>query len=525
MQLIPGYDPWDTREGCTFDGKKADGAVWFIETFCRHVKGEWAGQPLKLQDWQKSIIGNLFGWHRADGTRRYREAFIFLPRKNSKTTLSAAIATYCLFKDNEPGAEIYCAAAEREQASLLFDIAKHMVLQDDVLKAQAKIYQKSIGIEATASWFRAISADAQTKHGFNSHCVIVDELHAQPNSELVDVLQTSLGSRRQPLLIYITTSDYERESICNQIHEYASQVRDGIVRNRAFLPVIYEASTSDDWHNEGTWYKANPNLGVSIKMDYFKSECQKAIDAPSRENLFKRLHLNIRTEQQTRWFNMDRWDTCAGTVDPAELEGKRCFAGLDLASTNDVTALALLFPDKSGYTVLPFFWIPEDKAREIEQKRRVPYSTWGRQGHVAVTPGNVVDYDVVRAAINHLGDKYKIQEIAVDRWNATQITTQLTGDGFEMVAYGQGFASMSAPSKELEKLILSGGLNHGGNPVLRWMASNASVLSDAAGNIKPDRKNREQKIDGIVAAVMALGRAMLQGEKKSCYETRGIRRL
>jgi len=503
---------------------KATDAVYFVENFCRHVKGELAGKPLKLEPWQKAVFGNLFGWIQPDGRRRYREAFIFLPRKNSKTTMSAAMALYALVRDEEPGAEIYCAAAEADQAGILFGIAKHMVLQDELLTAKCEVYQRSITIEAMASRFKAISADAGTKHGYNSHCVIVDELHAQPNSELVDVLQTSLGARRQPLMIYITTSDYERESICNQLHDYASKVRDGIIEDPSFLPVIYEAKPDDNWRDPDVWHKANPNLGVSIDLDYFKRECQKAIEAPVRENLFKRLHLNVRTEQDTRWFSMDQWDAIDATVDAESLEKQPCYGGLDLASTNDLTAFVLLFPRKGGgYDVLPYFWVPEEAAREAERKRRVPYSTWARQGHLHITPGNVVDYDAIRVHINGLGKRYKIKEIAVDRWNAMQITTQLKGDGFEMVLFGQGFASMSAPSKELEKLILSGGLVHGGNPVLRWMASNSSVVVDAAGNIKPNRENRQQKIDGIVATVMALGRAMLQEEKKCCYSTRGLR--
>ena len=300
---------------------------------------------------------------------------------------------------------------------------------------------------------------------------------------------TSTGARKQPLVIHITTSDYDRESICNEKYAYAVKVRDGIIDDPSFLPVIYEASREDDWTHPDTWRKANPGLGESVFLEYLEREGKRAEDSPSYENTFKRLHLNIRTEQDTRWIPMVKWDACAEVeYEPEQLKGEKFYAGLDLASTTDIAALVLVFPNEAGYAALPFFWIPGDSAHERERRDRVPYLTWARQGLIFLTDGDVIDYDAIRMKINELQKVYNIQEIAIDRWNVTQITSQLTGDGFELIGFGQGYASMSAPSKELEKLVLGQQLAHGGHPVMRWMESNVAIEMDSAGNVKPSKK-------------------------------------
>ena len=512
---IPGYDPFRDSAGCEFRPEKAKHPIDFFETCLQHIKGEHAGKPLVLARWQKAILANLFGWVRADGTRRYRECLIFIPRKNTKSTLAAGIANYLLFCDGEEGAEIYCAAAERKQAALVFDLARQMVLREPVLSREAKVFSNAITIEHMASTLQAISAEAGTKHGFNPHGVIVDELHAQPNRDLVDVLMTGTGARRQPLVIHITTSDFDRESICNEKHEYACKVRDGIIADPSFLPVIYEATIDDDWKNPDVWKKANPALGDAVTLEYLQRECKRAEESPAYENTFKRLHLNIRTEQDVRWLALEKWDSCVGDHGETSEEvqrGSECYGGLDLASTTDVAAFALMFPGESGrYSVIPYFWIPEKNAHERERRDRVPYLTWARQGFLEMTPGNVIDFDRIRARIVELGKIFNIKEIAVDRWNAAHIMTDLAGDGFEIVQFGQGFKDMTSPTKELEMLVLSERLAHGGNPVLRWMASNVSVETDAVNNMKPSKKRSTERIDGIVAMIMGLGRAMVQG--------------
>ena len=533
LRLIPGYDPFKTAGECEFDEEAARFALDFFPECLTHVKGELARKPLNLEPWEQAIVANLFGWKRPDGNRRYREAFVYLPRKNGKTTLAAGIVNLVLFTDGEPGAEIYCAAADRDQALLVFGQAEGMVLQEPELSSRAQIYKAGKSIVLTgdgiaSSSFKAISAEANTKHGYNTHLAIIDELHAQPNRDLVDVMITSTGARRQPLIIHITTADFDRPSICNEKLDYAEKVRDGIIEDESFLPVIYGASIEDDWTDPKVWYAANPNLGISVSEEYLARECKRAQETPSFENTFKRLHLNIKTEQAVRWLQLAAWDACNGEVDPEKLKGKACWAGLDLSSTNDLTTLVLVFkPEFEGdtYKLLPFFWVPGESMERRYRRDKVPYPQWEREGFIDRTEGNVVDYAVIRAKINRLGDDYSIQEIAFDPWNATATAQDLDSDGFNMVEFRQGLISMNEPTKAFERLMLAGQIAHGGNPVLRWNASNISVKTDAAGNIKPDKEHSTEKIDGIVAAIMGLGRAMVCEETASVYEGRELRIL
>lgn len=518
-----------SADGLRFDQVEAGRACEFFERFLSHVKGEWAGQPFRLEAWQRDeLIQPLFGWKRPDGSRKYRTAYVAIPRKNGKSSICAGIALYLLFSDREPGAEIYSAAADRDQAAIVFDVAKQMVEASSELQRRCELYRRSIVVPSTGSSYKVLSADAYTKHGLNAHGIIFDELHAQPNRELWDVLTTSTGARRQPLTVAITTAGYDRHSICYEQHSYAEKVRDGIISDPSFLPVLYQAGTEDDWQAEATWRKANPSLGVSVKLDYLAQEAKRAAESPAYQNTFRRLHLNQWTEQAERWLSMDRWDACSATVSPEDLEGRDCFAGLDLASTTDIASLALVFPGDDGvFDALAFFWVPEDGVRLRSRRDKVPYETWAAAGLIRPTEGDVIDYDRIRADINELGKVYRIREIAIDRWAATQITTQLQGDGFTMVPFGQGFASMSAPTKELEKLVLGEQLAHGGNPVLRWMASNVAVRQDPAGNLKPDKSRSSEKIDGIVALIMAVDRATRHdgSDGKSVYEERGMQRV
>lgn len=496
-----------------FDEAAAARAVDFFERVLTHTKGEWAGQPLKLSLWQaEQIIRPLFGWKRADGTRRYRTAYIQIPRKAGKSTLAAGIALYLLLADGEPGAEVYSAAADREQAAIVFEMAKLMADAAPAIRKRVQAFKRALTVASTASTYKVLSSEAYSKHGLSAHGIVIDEVHALPGRELWDVLTTSTGARRQPLTIAITTAGFDRQSLCYELYDYACKVRDGILDAPAFLPVIYEASPDDDWTAPETWRKAHPGLGVSVKEEYFAAECAKAQQLPTYENTFKRLLLNIWTEQDTRWIPMHQWDACGEPL--PDLAGRTCFAGLDLSTTTDITALVLAFPIGAKVHLVPFFWVPREGIHTRARRDRVPYDVWQREGYIEATEGNVVDYDVIRARVNSLADKYRIKEIAIDRWNATQLSNQLTGDGFEMVGFGQGYASMTAPSKELERRILGREVNHGNNPVLRWMASNVSVTTDPAGNLKPDKAKSTERIDGIVATLMALGRAMEAGEEK-----------
>jgi phage terminase large subunit-like protein len=511
-----------------FDERAAQIAVSFFERLLVHTKGEWAGEKFVLSEWQKEdIIRPLFGWKRPDGTRKYRTVYIEIPRKNGKSALAAGLAALLLLMDNEPGAEIYSAAADRDQARIVFEQAKQMIEASPELAKRVEIFKNTIVAPATKSSYRVLSADAPTKHGLNAHGVIFDELHAQPNRDLWDVLTTSTGARRQPLVIAITTAGYNRESICWEQHEYARQVKAGIIQDDTFMPVLYFAEESDDWLDEAVWHKANPGMGVSVKAEYLREQAKKAENSPAYQNTFRRLHLNQWVQQETRWLDMKAWDACGEPFDMKLLAGSLCYGGLDLASTSDIASFVLCFPNEPGeseqYIWLPMFWIPEENMIERARKDRVPYDAWVRDGLMKATPGNTIDYGYIIRDIEALGEQYHIAEIAFDKWGAFQISQTLEGLGFTMVGFGQGFYSMSPPTKDLMRLVLDEKLRHGGNIVLRWMADNLIVSTDPAGNVKPNKAKSREKIDGIVAGIMALDRAVRHEVKPmSIYEKRGL---
>jgi phage terminase large subunit-like protein len=525
MRLIPGgYDPWETAaEGEVFDAEAAQLALDFFPECLRHIEGKVAQKPFRLEPWQQAVIGNLFGWKRPDGTRRYREALVFVAKKNGKTPMCAGIALYLLACDGEGGAQVYSAAADRDQAALVYRHAAGMVAQEPELSGRLRIYRtfKSIEHPAAGGIYKALSADAKTKHGLNIHGLVVDELHAHPDAELVETLLTGTASRAQPLVVHITTADYERESICNKKYDYACKVRDGVIEDPAFLPVIYEAAADDDWEDETVWEKANPNLDVSVSRDYLRRECQRAQDEPSYLNVFLRLHLNIKTSANVAWFDMKAWDRCGAEL--PDLDGEKCFAGIDLSAKIDMTAMALYFPEAQA--LLLRYWIPKDTAHVAEKRDRVPYASWEREGLLEFTEGNVVDYDYIKEACLRDAKRYRVLEWAYDPWNATQFALELQKEGLEAVEFRQGIKSMTEPSKELERLVVAGELRHGGHRVLRWNASNVMVETDSKGNIAPSKKKSTHRIDGIVAAVMAIGRSIhsTAGEEtKSVYDERGL---
>ncbi len=509
-----------------FDTEAANKVQMFFESYLHHVKGKWAHKPFTLLPWQRDdLLRPVFGWkHAKTGLRRYRTVYVEIPRKNGKSSVCAGIALYLLLADGEAGAEVYSCAADREQATIVFSIAQEMSEQHESLRQRIKHYRtsKTLLNGSQSATYKAISADAFTKHGLNAHGIIFDELHAQPNRDLWDVMTTSTGSREQPLTVAITTAGHDRNSVCWEMHQYAEQVRDGIIQDDTFMPLIYAAGPDDDWTKRATWIKANPSLGETVSFDYMKQKCDEAQNSAAKENVFKRLHLNIWTQQDVRWLRMTDWDACASQR--ADLDGKPCYAGLDLASTTDIASMVLVFPDDDGACdLVSFFWIPEHAATQRERRNRELYLAWIKSEHMRATPGNIIDYDIIRRDINGIAKQYDIREIAVDRWNSTQLQTQLDGDGFDVMGFGQGYASMSAPTKEFEKLVIGGKLRHGDNPVMRWMAANVAVETDAAGNLKPSKRKSLEKIDGVVAAVMGIGRAMVQhGKSGRVYPRREL---
>lgn len=497
----------------------------FVPSCLHHVEGELTGQPFILEPWQQAIVANLFGWKRRDQygreIRRYRELFLYVPRKNGKSPLAAALALLAFFTDDELGQQNYMAAAEREQAGFLFRQARGMVDAEPELSSRCSVYggnaqggqSRSIVRDADGSFIKVLSADANTKHGGNAHLVLIDELHAQPSRDLYDVLATSMASknRKQPMMVCITTADFLRESICNEKYDYACKVRDGLVADQYFLPVIYEALPTDDWKLPATWEKANPNIDVSVSRDYLEAEAKKAADNPAYENTFRRLHLNMRTEQDVRWLSLESWEACSTPIDEDELAGRACFAGLDLANTQDVAALALVFPPAEGeklWHVIPRFWVPETACLERERKNKTRFDQWIRQGWMTQTQGNVIDYSWIRNEVNALSQKYLISKLAYDPYNATDIATQLMMDGLNVYKFTQCVANFNEACSKLEELLRDRIIVVGANPVLRWMASNVSVRVDGRGYKMPSRKASTEKIDGIVAMLQGIAVAI-----------------
>lgn len=515
------------KRGLHFDAEAADRVIRFFGIL-RHSKGEWAGQPFVLEPWQQFVISVLFGWKRKDGTRRFRVAYLELPRKNGKTTVVAGIGLYLLVADEEPGAEIYSAATKREQARLSHSEAIRMVRASPALLKRIRPFRDNLHIVGTAAKFEPLGADENTMDGLNIHGALIDELHAHRTRGVWDVLDTATGARRQPLIVAITTAGSDRTSVCWEQHEYARQVLDGVIEDDRFFAFVASIDEGDDWRDRAVWAKANPNLGVSVKLEDLESRCARAQHQPAAQNTFRRLHLDEWTQQADRWLDLAAWDECAQPVDREEIEGAVCYGGLDLATTTDIAAFVLVVPPEDPevglYNVIPFFFVPEENVLERVRRDRVPYDAWIRDGLIEATPGNVIDYRAIRAKIEELGERYQIAEIAFDRWGSQAISNDLIEAGFNMVQFGQGFASMSAPTKELLKLVLSKRLAHGGHPVLRWMADNLVVRQDPAGNVKPDKGKSTEKIDGVVALVMALDRSIRQegAPTTSIYETRGL---
>lgn len=529
-----------SRRGLRFDIEAAQRAIDFFG-FLTLAEGQHAGKPFVLEPFQQFIVGSLFGWKGADGFRRFRTAYIEIGKGNGKSPLAAGIGLYGLVADDEQGAEIYSAAVTRDQARILFRDAENMVEASPGLRDRVERHVGNLSVDLTHSFFRPVSSEHRGLDGKRVHMGLIDELHEHPTAMVVDKIRAGTKGRRQALIVLITNSGKDRHSVCRAHHEMSLKVLDGLIENDSWFGYVCQldicaacradgktvptdgCKQCDDWRNPKVWIKANPCLGVSVTEKYLREQISEAIAMPSKENLVKRLNCCIWTEQTTRWMPMAAWDQCNTPVRAEQLLGRPCYAGLDLASTTDLAALVLVFPDDEGFLVLPYFWAPEERAEVRERKDRVPYLAWAKQGLLTLTPGNVTDYDVIRDTVKDLAERYQIREIAIDRWNATQLATQLQTDGATVCFMGQGYASMNAPMKELEKLVLGRQLAHGGHPILRWMAANVAAEEDAAGNIKPSKEKSGDKIDGIVALIMGLARAGLQqGTGKSVYEERGV---
>lgn len=516
-----------------FDSEAAQIVIDFFGML-KHSKGKWAGKPFVLEPWQQFIIWVVFGWKHADGTRRFKTAYQEIARKNGKSTLLAGIGLYGLGFDNESGAEIYSVATKEDQAKITFGEGQHMAKESGRLGGLATIHQKAISIDLTNSTWKPLGKDSKTQDGLNPHMVLVDEFHAHPDRSMLDVMDSAVGSRTQPLLFIITTAGFNTQSACYIEREYAIKVLKGIVQDDSYFAIIYtldkdEATGEllDDWKDPAVWIKANPNLGISVFEKDMERLCQKAIESPVTLNNFLTKKLNVWTTQEVKYFNIEKWDSLKDRIDESELLGKPCFIGVDLASKSDIGAVVCLFPLEDGRKVLiPRFYCPRDSAVERSKKDRVPYLLWAEQGYITLTPGSRTDFSFIQKDIEDLWYKFDVQKMGFDQWNFEYLYQRLVTNGMDaekVIEYGQTLKNMSEPTKELDALIVSGKLVHNGNPVLRWMASNTAVYTDPNENIRPVKDKSTEKIDGIVAAIMALGLSLIEPEpQKSVYEERGI---
>lgn len=517
--LIKTPEPRNVR-GAVFDPGRVDHVIASFRRL-RHTKGRFAGQPFEPDCWQVAYyLAPVFGWvakSRDSGeyARIITTAWVELPRKNGKTQTASGTALYLTGADNEPGAQVVCAATNKDQAKFAFDPMKQTVRGSPALTKHFDAFQSKIIHKASGSVFEPVANVGDAQHGRDLHGGIIDEVHLHKTNDLIEAIETGTGSRIQPLILFITTADAgRRHTPYDEKRTRIEKLARGVLKDPTTYGVVFAAEPGDDPFAESTWKKANPGYGISPTKRFMQTAANKAKDSPAELASFLRLHLGIRTKQQTRFLDLGAWDNNASIVDMSRLKGRRCFGGLDLGSTSDLTALAWVFPDEAGcFDVLLRCWAPEDSIENLDSRTAGAASVWVKQGWLATTPGNVTDYDFIEEQINRDRDEFLVQEIAYDRWNAQQLVNDLMADGAPMITMGQGFASMSAPTKDLQRLILTGTpenpvIRHGGNPLLRWMVDNFAVAIDPAGNVKPDKVNAGDKIDGVVALIMALSRAI-----------------
>jgi phage terminase large subunit-like protein len=514
--------------GCYYNHKLAVAKSKFFTKFLRHSKGEWAGKPFELLAWQlERVIYPLFGWMRPDGTRRFRKMGIWCAKKNGKSALASGLQAYFAFADGEMGAEVYVAASDKNQASIVFDETANMIEASPELAERSEIIRsrKLVVIPATKSTIKALSADVATKEGLNISALIFDELHAQKTRTMWDTLTYGGVARRQPIQISISTAGWDLDTIGYEQYSYACQVRDGIINDWEFLPVIFEATKEDDWKSPATWAKANPSLGTTIDEEGLRSDCMEAEHSPAKLNSFRRYRCNQWTEQDAAWITADAWKACASKLDENDLIGRTCYGAFDLSSTQDTTSFVLLFPDddNEGCTILPWFWLPNNNLLEKELKSNAKYTEWKSAGLLKTTPGDVIDYKFIKNHILECAKKYNIKEIAYDPFLAMETALDLQAEGLNMQLFRQGFTSMGEPSLKFEKFVLQKKLHHGNHALMNWQVANAVVEMDAAGLIKPDKSQRKRKIDGVVATVMCIGLWLRTNRNAtSIYESRGL---
>lgn len=517
------------NKGFYFDRAASERAIYIIEQL-RHTKGEWAGQRIKLGLWQKFCIGSIFGWKiKETGLRRFKKCFKLVARKNGKSTETSGVGIVLLAADGEHGAEVYTVATKRDQARIVFEESKNMIKALPAhyeLRRAVQVYKNELQIPRTASKMLPLSADDKTADGLNPSGAIVDEFHAHKSRAMLDVIDTGMGARRQPFTFIISTAGFDMTCACYEERDYCIKVLEGVLSDESVFIFMAELDEGDDPFDERNWIKSNPNYGVSVKAEYLRNQAKKAREIPSFFNEFMTKHMNLWTHTATRWLPLEKWDACATPVDLDRLRLRPCYGGLDLSTTTDLSAFVMVWPpdeDDETWYVYPRFWLPGDGLRERQRRDRAPYDAWAREGYLTLTDGDVIDYNFIQAQVEDDFNNFEFADIGYDPYNASMIVTRLTDAGVKMVAFRQGFLSMSPAAKEAERIIMAGHMAHGGHPVLRWMFDNTVMRMDPAGNIKPDKEKSSQRIDGIVAMMMGIGRASVTGQQiKSFTVAHGV---
>lgn len=527
---------WDVAEGIPgnwFDAALADKTVAVWPTWFCHTEGRWAGKPFVLALWQEIIVRLLVGWRNAEGFRHFRRMILWVARKNGKSEFMAALALLFFVGDGEKGGQAYNFARNEKQANVIFKKAKAMIAMSPALREAMKATKRTIFHPELNALWELLAGNAEGKHGLSASVIVGDEAHECIDDAMYTTLHQSTAARDQPIELIGSTAGHRNRGWGWSLWEECQAILDGRLLQPETLVVVFAALADAAIDDEKAWAAANPNLGISPKLEYLRAECAKAKENPRLENDFRRYHLNQWTDQVTRWIPLAKWDACAPDKKSwkdmrAKLKGRTCFAALDLSSVKDVTALIYLFPpEKEGdkWLIVCRFFVPEDTAHERSRADRVEYDRWIQQGAMEATPGNVVDQEFVKKAFLEDSDFFKVAQLGVDPWNATKLNTELLDEGVPVINMRQGIPTLGGPSKEFERMVFAGQLDHGGHPVLRWMVGNVAIRQDSNGNFKPDKEKSSEKIDGVVATVMAVGLAIANDNETSVYETRGIRRL
>lgn len=522
-------DEYAVSQGCYFDERAADHVSEFFRRFLRHSKGAWAGKPFELLDWQRDdLIAPVYGWKQADGLRRIRKVYCEIAKKNGKSTIGAGIGLYGLAGDGEAGAEVYSAATDQQQASIVHNEAISMVDSSPELTSVLDINRssKTISFPATKSVYKALSSEAGSKEGLNASTIIVDELHVWRGRALWDALKYAGRARSQPLLFVITTAGDDLLSVCYEQRQYAKDVLSGTIKDSRFWGLIYAADPQvDDWTDEATWFKANPSLGKTIRLEDFRADFQEASKAPSTQSSFKRYSLNIWATGSDPAIPKHVWDGCKREFTAEDFEGEPCVAGIDLSKSRDMTSVVLTFFRENKFYWLPYFWLPENTIQDRGNNEY--FRVWKDMGVLRSTPGDVCDYNQIESEILDFNRQFDIRGVYYDSRYAEQLVQNLDNvHGIPRYPFGQSMPNFAGPTGELERLLLSQGLFHNDNPILTWQAGHVEFKTDNNGYKRPVKPSKDdpRKIDGIVAGIMSLAGAMELGlsEPTSVYDSGGV---